>query len=222
MENRPIVQNFLGKPIRFYKTKFRLEIRGHNATQSEAEMRCCNVTSSTHSFTLETLAIPFPDFCSALGYAEEAVRRIIDNSRDVFDGFYRHEIITDALGRNQKTIILSQEMVDGLVFKLSTSRIKDPLIRSRVIEFQRWVVITIGLIRRGKLKMTHDLATSFSCPPDYQNLLMLPSGRDLKRAVGMVADKEGVSAETVYRKLRRLRGSNVINARGVPRKQRAS
>lgn len=210
MENKPVVQNFLGKPVRFYKTVF------------ELEMGSCNVTPSSRKFKLETIAVPLPDYCSAIGILEHGLRQMIQLSEEVFKGLYRTEIIPDALGRNQPTIIMAQEMVDGLTFKIHTSRIKDPETRNQVIDFQRFIMLTIGLIRRGKLLSTHDLATSFSCPPDYQNLLTLPSGRDLKRAVGMVADKEGLSAETVYRKLRRIRGSNVINARGVPRKQRAA
>lgn len=210
MENKPVVQNFLCKPVRFYKATF------------EVEMTPCNGGSSYHNFNLETWAIPLPDFCKAIGYRSTKVTELIKSSSDVFQGLYRMEQIPDALGRMQNTIVMAQEMVDGLVFKLHTSRIDDEQTRNQVIDFQRFIMLTIGLIRRGKLKMTHDLAASFACPPDYQNLLMLPSGRDLKRAVGMVADKEGVSSETVYRKLRRLRGSNVINARGVPRKQRAA
>lgn len=229
MENKPVVQNFLGKPVRFYKTTFGVEMTPRNTGSSmreayskQTEMRGRNAPSSRNIFTVETYAIPFPDFCQAIGYDERSVTKLIRSSRDVFEGLHRVEKIPDSLGRIQSTIMLSQEMADGLVFKISTSRIKDEATRNQVIDFQRFIMLTIGLIRRGKLKMTHDLATSFSCPPDYQNLLTLPSGRDLKRAVGVVADREGISAETVYRKLRRLRGSNVINSRGIPRKQRAA
>jgi len=227
MDTKPVVQNFLGKPVRFYKTSFELEMGPCNVTpsplntpQPRTEMRGRYAPSSSRIFHIETYAIPFPDFCQAVGYDERAVTKLIRSSRDVFEGLHRVEKIPDSLGRMQSTIMLSQEMADGLVFKISTSRIKDLKTRNQVIAFQRFIMLTIGLIRRGKLKATHNLETSFSCPPDYQNLLSLPSGSDLARAVGMVADKEGTSPVTVYRKLRRLRGSNVINARGVPRKQR--
>jgi len=224
MDTKPVVQNFLGKAVRFYKASFEVEMTprktGSCNVTPPIESSRRNAYSTNRNFTFETWAIPFPDFCAAVGYDKKSVLDLINGSADVFADFYRIEQIPDIRGRRQKTILMAQEMADALAFKLSVSRIKDTETRARVIEFQRWVIFTFALIRRGKLKTTRDISVSFSCPPDYQNLLSLASGQDLARAVAAVADKEGTAPVTVYRKLRRLRGTNVINARGVPRKQR--
>lgn len=182
-----------------------------------------NAYSSLTTFTVETIAIPLPDFCDAVGYNKSWILNLIKSSADAFDGLYRTEAIPDALGRMQKTILLSQEMVDGLVFKLHTSRIKDPNTRAQVVDFQRWIMLTVGLIRRGKFKVTRDLAGAFKqAPPEYRDLLSLPSGRDLARMVHIQASAEGVRPETVYRKLRLIRGGNVVKESGEPRKKRVA
>ncbi|MBC6928105.1 MAG: hypothetical protein DWB56_03900 [Candidatus Jettenia sp.] len=152
-------------------TPSEMDIRGHNDSQSRGnnqETGSCNTTPSpqeigyhndTQSWSrkvvMETQAIPLPDYCTAIGVAENNIRRMINLSKDTFKSFYRVEPIPDALGRIQETIIMAQEMVDGLTFKLHTSRIKDPQTRERVIEFQKWVMIMLGMIRRGQLRPVH-------------------------------------------------------------------
>lgn len=222
MDTRPIIQSFFGTPVRFYKTTFEVEMRSRNMT-SRAKIGSRYVTQSLDKFTVETIAIPLPDFCSALGLKEHGLRQMIRLSEETFKDLYRTEQIPDALGRMRKTIILSQEMVDGLVFKLHTSRIKDPNTRVQVVDFQRWIMLTVGLIRRGKFKVTRDLAGAFKqAPPEYRDLLSLPSGRDLARMVHIQASAEGIRPETVYRKLRLIRGGNVVKESGEPRKKRVA
>ena len=138
MDTKPVVQNFLGKPVRFYKTSFELEMGPCNVTpsplntpQPRTEMRGRYAPSSSRIFHIET-------------YDERAVTKLIRSSRDVFEGLHRVEKIPDSLGRMQSTIMLSQEMADGLVFKISTSRIKDLKTRNQVIAFQRFIMLTIG------------------------------------------------------------------------------
>ena len=206
---KPVMQHFLGKPVRVFRATF------------QVGMGSRNMTSSSRVFTLQTYAIPLPDLCNSIGILEHGLRQMIKQSEEVFAGLYRTEPLLDALGRMQQTILLSQEMVDGLVFKLSTSRIKDPETRARVVEFQRFVMLTIGLIRKGKLKAVHDPAQALaSTPPAYQDLLLLTSGRDLRQGVDALAAEEGKSTSTVYRKLLQYRGNTVITKTGQPRKRR--
>ena len=97
---------------------------------------------------------------------------MINLSNETFKFFYRVEPIPDALGRIQETIIMAQEMVDGLTFKLHTSRINDPGTRARVIEFQKWAMLMLGMIRRGQLRPIH-VSKDASIPHQAYDFLAL-------------------------------------------------
>lgn len=179
----PIVTHFLDKPVRFFPMVFEIEMRGHNAPQpsfkNSKEIGYHNDTQSwSKKVVIETQAIPLPDYCTAIGVAENNIRRMINISNETFKSFYRIEPIPDALGRIRETIIMAQEMVDGLTFKLHTSRIKDPQTRERVIEFQKWAMIMLGMIRRGQLRPIH-IPKDASIPHQAWDFLAL-EGRKIR------------------------------------------
>lgn len=205
---KPVIQNFFGKPVRFFKADF------------EVEMGCRYDTPSMQIFQLESVAVPLPDYANAIGYGEEHIRKIIQRSQDVFEGFYRTERITDALGRLQPTVLMAVEMCDMLTAKLHTSRIKDPETRAAVIRFQRWVIMMFGLIRRGKLRPAR-WPKGRDIPSDYLALCSIPTGRDLAAAVADLARQENRSETTIYRRLQKMTGENVTTRKGVPRKTRS-
>jgi hypothetical protein len=78
MDTLPVVQNFFGKPVRFFKADFWVE------------EHCRNDNAPPMNFMLETWAIPLPDYAKAIGYGVEHIWRIIQRSDETFAGFYRH------------------------------------------------------------------------------------------------------------------------------------
>lgn len=222
MEAKPIVQDFLGHPVRVFRTEFQVEMTPRN-TGSSSEIGSHNETQSPFIFTFPTLAIPFPDFCRGIGQREQNIRRMIQLSEEVFAGLWRVEQIPDALGRMRPTILMAQEMVDGLIMKLHTSRIQDEATRQRVIEFQRFVMFTLSLIRRRKILPIRDTALAMGdIPEPYRNMLTMKSSTELATMVKAQAAAEGKCKQTIYSKLNRYRGGNVITATGRPRKRRLS
>lgn len=220
---KPVIQTFFGKPVRFFKADFWVEEHCRNdntSIENTREERCRYDTSPQINFTLETWAITLPDYAQAIGYGEEHIRRIIQRSADSFHGFYRHETIYDAQAHRQRTIIMAVEMCDMITARLQASRIKDPETRAAVIRFQRWVIMMFGLIRRGKLRPAR-WPKDYRAPSTYLTLCSLPSGRDLKEAVAALAKQEKRSETTIYRRLQTMTGENVTTRKGVPRKTRS-
>lgn len=238
MNTLPVVQTFFGKPVRFFKAEFQVEMNHHNGgsfIENPTEMGSRNGTPSvkniteTHPrngdasigfFTLETWAISLPDYCRAIGYPVKKIFDLIQRSKEVFDGFYRQEIIPDTLGRRQKSILIAVEMCDMLTAKLHTSRIKDPKTRAAVIQFQRWVILMFGLIRRGRLRPVRWIQGK-EAPPEYLAVLSLPSGRETRKAVLILAEKNNITEQQVYRRIQKLTGTNIITVKGKPRRTRS-
>lgn len=213
MDALPVIKPFFGKPVRFFKTSFEVEI--------EAELMGRNTPSASEKITIETWAIPFPDYCAAIDRPEKDIRRMIRISDEVFSPFYRIENILDRNSVQKRgTILMAQEMVNGLTLKLSTSRISDPEARARVVNFQRWVMIRLGLIRSGRVRPVR-WNIGEDVPPEYIEALGLPSGKEASEAVGAIAEKEGKSRATIYRRLQTIRGTSAVTAKGRPRRTRA-
>jgi hypothetical protein len=220
---KPVIQTFFGKPVRFFKADFWVEENHHYdgaPLQNTTEERGRNDPSPIVNFLLETWAVPFPDFCRAIGYEERAIRLMISRNADAFHGFYRHETIYDAQAHRQRTIIMAVEMCDMITARLQASRIKDPETRAAVIRFQRWVIMMFGLIRRGKLRPAR-WPKDYNAPSAYLTLCSMPSGRDLTAAVAALAQKENRSETTIYRRLQKMTGENVTTRKGIPRKTRS-
>jgi len=209
MDDRPVIQNFLGKPVRFFKDSFQVEL----------PLREGNL--SVRVFALKTYATPLPDFCSAIGCKESRVISLIESSREVFQGLYRTERLPDIHGRIQPCILMAQELVEILISKILAAAGKDPLTRARMFKFQRWFMLTVGLIRNGKFQFIRNSFNQFKeATQEYRDILFLRSGHEIALRVKAIAEKEGVYPSTVYARLRQMRGGNVINGKGVPRKTR--
>ncbi len=58
MNQFPIIQTFIGKQVRFFRMKIKVEIRGHNAPQSSLELRGYNNPQASRKIDLETWGIP--------------------------------------------------------------------------------------------------------------------------------------------------------------------
>lgn len=209
MNTFPVIQSFFGKPVRFFKTEFVVELRGHHDPPALS------------NFHIETWAVPFPDFCRAIGYDERAVKRLIERSDEVFKPFYRTEIIFDMQAvQRRATILMSYEMCQLLVAKLETARIKDEATRCLVIDFQRWAIIAFHLLRTGKLRgVRWNLGKDV--PAEVLAILSIPSGREHKQAAREYADKESISLTHAYWRLKSIRGSNIITAKGKPKSTRS-
>jgi len=221
--SKPVIQNFFGKPVRFFKADFWVEEHSHNGNapiENSIEEHCRYDNAPPLNFMLETWAIPLPDYAKAIGYGVEHIWRIIQRSDETFSGFYRHETIYDAQAHRQRTTIMAVEMCDMLTAKLHTSRIKDPETRAAVIRFQRWVIMMFGLIRRGKLRPAR-WPKDYNAPSSYLTLCSIPSGRDLAEAVAALAKEEKRSETTIYRRLQKMTGENVTTRKGVPRRTRS-
>lgn len=204
MNSLPIIQTFFDTPVRFFKAEFAIEMRSRHGVP----------------ILIETYAVPFPDFCRAVSYREDKIRALINRSNEVFKPFYKIELIPDALGRLQKTIVMAQEMCDMLMIKIEPSRIKDVEKRTMIIDFQKWVMYAFHLIRTGRLRPARwNPGENFSS--DYLGLLSLPPGRETKKAVLELVEKESKSYQTIYRRLQKVRGSNAITGKGLPKKTRS-
>lgn len=209
MDNRQVVQNFFGKPVRIFKATFKVDPHTRNFSQPHQK------------FTIETYGMPLPDFCSAVSYDQSHVMSLVYSYREAFQGLYCIESIPDKSGRLQPTVIMALEMVECLFFQLYTQDVSTHLPRTKMIRFWRQLLLTISLIRSRKLMFTHDPFTAFkAASPEYRDLLLMRSSREFALLVKARAETEGVTKETVYRRLRRMRGSNVINGKGLPRKVR--
>lgn len=220
---KPIIQNFFGKPVRFFKADFRVEMNHRNGgapIENMTEMGSRNGTPCAMKFTLETWAIPLPDYCRAIGYPEPKIRDMLKRNKEAFEDFYKAELVHDSLGRLQSTILMAVEICDMITARLQASRIKDPATRSAVIRFQRWVIMMFGLIRRGKLRPAR-WPKERDVPANYLALCSLPSGRDLKEAVLALAKQEERHPATIYRRLQKFTGENTTTRKGVPRRTRS-
>ena len=222
MNTLPVVQTFFGKPVRFFKAEFQVENHRYGGTSIEnaSEERHHHDASPRINFTLETWAIPLPDYASAIGYPARVIRRMIHLNNDIFDGFYRHETIYDAQAHRQRTILMAVEMCDMLTARLQASRIKDPETRAAVIRFQRWVIMMFGLIRRRRLRPVRWIQGK-EAPPEYLAVLSLPSGRETRKAVLILAQKNNITEQQVYRRIQKLTGTNIITVKGKPRRTRS-
>ncbi|HPL64825.1 MAG TPA: hypothetical protein PK587_13765 [Syntrophales bacterium] len=207
MDTLPVIQTFFGKPVRFFKTEFEVEEHSHNGNAPHM------------NFVLETWAMPLPDYSRAIGYPIPKIFVLIQRSKEVFDGFYRYESIYDAQGHRQRTIIMAIEMCDMLTAKLHTSRIKDPATRAAVIKFQRWTIHMFCLIRRGKLRPVRFQGAEI--PADYLTILSLPPGRETRKAVVALAQKENLSEQQIYRRCQKLTSENMRTRKGEPRRARS-
>lgn len=223
MDILPVVQNFFGKPVRFFKAEFQVETHhryGGTSIENQTETHSCYTNASYANFTLETWAIPLPDYSQAIGYPTAQIFDLIKRNKETFAGFYRQETIPDALGRRQNTILMAVEMCDMITAKLHTSRIKNPETRAAVIQFQRWVILMFGLIRRGRLRPIRWIQSK-EAPPEYFAVLSLPSGRETRRAVLALAKKDNITEQQVYRRIQKFTGTNMITAKGMPRRHRS-
>jgi len=54
MNTMPIIQNFFGTPVRFFKTEFELRLGGYDTPP-----------------IIQSYGIPFPDFCKAIKQEEK-------------------------------------------------------------------------------------------------------------------------------------------------------
>lgn len=204
-----IIQTFLNRPVRFFKANFEVDLHPHDGD------------TASPKFPLETWAIPMPDYAEAVGYPTKRVWRMIQLNLPSFQDFFKYELIFDrANAQRRNTILMAVEMCETLTMRLQASRIKDPEIRARVIRFQRWVPIVFHMIRTRRLRPIQwnkgiDLDSS------YLPLLSVPSGKSHKERVVELANAEGKSPMTIYRRLKAVRGTNIITRRGVPRKTRA-
>jgi hypothetical protein len=205
MNQLPIIQTFFGKPVRFFEADFEIEMGGRNGPPS------------SNKIILKTWATPFPDYCRAVGYQEREITKIINRNPDLFDGFFRLEVLPDSLGRLQKTILMAQAMCDMITARLQASRIKDPATREMVIDFQRWVIFAFEAIRTGKLRPVR-WHKGMDVRPEYMRILSLPCGAATMDAVKALAAVEKKSIQRIYRRLKDVRGTNAITARGIPRK----
>lgn len=210
MNTLPVIQNFFGKPVRFFKTEFTPDLYPrYGDTGSQKTL-------------LKTWAIPLPDYCDAIGYPVKKIFDMIQRNRDVFDGFYRHELILDRFGGQQRrTILVAIEMCDGLNMKLHTTRIKDPAVRESVTRFQRFMIYAFHLLRTGRLRGVR-WNLSKDVPAEVLAILSLPSGREHKQSVLEYAKQEGICLGNAYRRLKSIRGSNIITKKGKPKENRSN
>jgi hypothetical protein len=197
----PIIQDFLGTPMRFFETSFHIDltppIGGHYDPQSYPP------------YEMKTWAIPRSDFCRAIGIDETDIRRMINLSHEVFKPLYVKKSIPDALGRYRPTVLMAREMCMLILARLHTSRIKDQDIRQTIISFQRWVMIMFNEIGKGRFRPAR-----FLKPDEARTAYLagaLGSGRaETYRAVSDLAAEEKRSPKTIYRRLQLVRGSNAI------------
>ena len=231
-----IIQSFLDRPVRFFKTNFEVDLRHHNDATGQkledhndppgqpengTEMGGHDAPPiSGRKFSFETWAIPLEDYAAAVGYQGTLIRRMIRLNIDSFRDFFQIEAVLDrTAAQRRKTILMAVEMCETLTMRLQASRIRDAEIRARVIRFQRWVPIVFHMIRTRKLRPVR-WNKGIDLDSKYLPLLSIPSGRAHSERIGELAQAEGKSRQTIYRHLKAVRGTNIITGRGVPRKTR--
>jgi hypothetical protein len=96
----------------------------------------------------EEVLVPLPDIARALDYDKKALWQIIDRNSEFFATCVVVTTIPSE-GGSQKTICLNRDGVVGLLMKLATGRIKDPIKRQMIVGFQRWAIRTISEITQG-------------------------------------------------------------------------
>jgi hypothetical protein len=208
MDSRQVIQCFRGKPVRFFRATFETEINPQSESVSRQKLK------------IQTYAVPLIDLCNATGCDKALVMRHFEALKETYHGLFTNETLPDTTGKSQPSILMAYEMVIGVASSLITSRIND-LSRARVIDFQRWVLQIISLIRRRKLQFfTNPYNVFKNAPAVYIEMLQMVSGAHLSRKVTIQAETEGITREQIYRRLHQMRGGNVITTKGVPRKMR--
>lgn len=209
MENRQVVQHFCGKPVRFYKKTFQVKI------DSQLSF------SLQNNICLDTYAVPLSDFCDATSCDESLVKKLIASLAPTFLDLCIAKPIPDKRGCLKPGIIMAREMVDALMLNLFTISGTSQVCKAKLIKFFPWIIQVIDLIRKGKLKFVRNQLGEFKkLPSAYRDLLSLQSSRELASRVKLQAGIEGVRPETIYRRLREIRGGSVITKNGIPRKTR--
>lgn len=205
MDNRRIIQSFLDKPVRFYKVTLPL---GNT------------LPSTCRPFHADTYAIPLEDFCNAVCCGQDEILKLIKLPEHPSSELYLLDQLSGKGGKQVQSVILSKELLYGLTFSLWEME-SEPDIKARIVSFQRWIMMVVGQIRTGKLHFSRNRFAEFNdAPQEYLDLLQMRSCRELSQQVKWLAEKEGVRYESIYRRLRAMRGSNVITENGLPRKTR--
>jgi hypothetical protein len=194
-----IIQNFFRIPVRFFRLNFEVEMHTRKA--------------------LQTWAIPLADLASSVNYPQRLIRKIILRNLKFFIHSYKIDFARDSYGRYESMILIPGEMMSALTVGIQGSSTKNPKIRERARHFQRWALIVLHMIRTRKLIPVRWIRST-DVDSKYIALLSIPSGRDHKKRVAELAREEGKSLMTIYRRLKWIRGSNIITARGTPRKTR--
>jgi hypothetical protein len=208
MDNCQVIQCFRGKPVRFFRATFETDVNSRSGYVSQQK------------FQLQTYALPLIDFCNACGCDKAHMMKHFEALKETFQGLFITESLSDTTGKLQPGIIMAHEMVIGLASSLCASPIES-LTRARLIDFQRWMLRVVSLIRKGNLNFTNHPFNIFkNAPPKWVELLSLRSGHMLAAQVKAIAREEGISAEHAYRRLNQMRGGNVLTAKGIPRKKR--
>ncbi len=154
-----------------------------------------------------------PDIARALGYRPDVALRLVHRSPCLMAGFSRHTVMVghetnkkgvSRLVRRHVTI-LSGPGVNALLMKMEESRIKDAARVDVLVAMQRWLAITGDRVRRGLPLIEH-------CPDEIQQILSIPHGSRTD-AVIELAEQEGVSVNTIWRRVRKARSLKSLSHR---------
>lgn len=93
--------------------------------------------------------MPLSDIAYCIGYDRSGLNKLVDQNSELFAGM-KGMVVTTTPGGSQELVCLNRDGVVGILMKLSYARIKDPVRKQKVVQFQKWAVgVLNSVIKNG-------------------------------------------------------------------------
>lgn len=109
--------------------------------------------------------VPLNDIAEGLGYNRDSLKKIIRRNQDQFKSYSVTAILAATDGKQYETLCMTRDGITGIIMRLRTDKVRDSTRKKRVLDFQHWVMDTIGKVMDGKIIKTRneDLMSILNC-----------------------------------------------------------
>jgi len=113
--------------------------------------------------------MPLSDIAYCIGYDRSGLNKLVDQNSELFVGM-KGMVVTTTPGGSQELVCLNRDGVVGILMKLSYARIKDPVRKQKVVQFQKWAVgVLNSAIKNGGVPKEVVATTTTSDPVKIAN-----------------------------------------------------
>lgn len=145
------------------------------------------------------------DIADVISVSRRMLTQIITRNADVFEGIWRNVTFPQVgimrgkpYAQKREMVMVNHDGLIGLLLTVTSSRIKDPEARRKVVAFKRWSIRTLRKVLDGSFDMESDgPGLEFSVDGLDQVLFGLPL-RMAPEAMKQLGDQFGVSPKRVY------------------------